>query len=146
MPASVAGKDLAGRLWAPGSLGVRMNRWGVLQQRRHHAPALLDAVLAREALAVADERGVQKHFIGRRALAALLRELHVEVDLLGLDLLVALGVDQEANTGRRIHLDDELARLGGSRPVREAQPGRPSEYDTKLGLRDRQALAGTEEE
>ena len=61
-----------------------MDRAGGVEQRLEDPPGLLDAVLPGEARAVAVHRGVQQHLVGRRALAALLRELHVEVDLLGL--------------------------------------------------------------
>ena len=66
----------------------------VVEQRLHHPPALLDAVLAGEALAVTDHRGVKQDLVRRRALAALLGELHIEADLLRLDRLVPLRVDQ----------------------------------------------------
>ena len=59
---------------------------GRVEQRLHHAPALLDAVLSLEALAVADHRGVKKHLVGRGALAALVGELHVQVDRSGFAL------------------------------------------------------------
>src|SRR5690348_15789025 len=127
MPAAEALEDLVGCLGSPGPLGVGMNRWGAVQQRRHHPPALLDAVLAREALAVADQCGVQEYFIRCRTLTALLGELHVEVDLLGLDRLVALGVDEQADSGRGIHLDDELAGLGRPGPACEPEARWPAE-------------------
>src|SRR5205814_2757972 len=101
---------------------------------RHHAPALLDPVLAGEALAVAEERGIEQNLVGGGALAALLGELHIEVDLLGLDRLVALGVDQETDSGRRVELDHELTRLRDARPAGETQPRRAPEHDPKLGL------------
>ena len=53
---------------------------------------------------------------GVGALAALLGELHVEVDLLGLGRVAALRVDQQPDAGRRVELDDELVRLRAARP------------------------------
>ena len=47
-----------------------------------------------------------------------LGELHVEVDLLGLGRVGALGVDEQPDAGRRVELDDELVGLGRLGPAR----------------------------
>src|SRR4051794_27744556 len=47
------------------------------KQRLHDPPGLLDAVLPREAQAVAGHRGLESHLVEGRALAALLGEIHV---------------------------------------------------------------------
>ena len=95
MPAAVTFEDAVGRLRTPRPLRIRMHRRWMLEQRRHHPPALLNPVLSGEALAIPGQRRVQEHLVGRRALATLGGELHIEVDLLRLDRLVALSVDQE---------------------------------------------------
>ena len=59
-------------------LRVGVDRRRRVEQRLQDPPGLLDAVLAGEARAVAVHRGVQQHLVGRRALPALLGELHVE--------------------------------------------------------------------
>ena len=105
----------------------------MVEQRRHHPPALLDAVLASEALAVPDQRGVQQHLVRRRALAALLGELHVEADLLRFDGSCTLRLEQAAGPGRGIELDDQLARLR-SRASREAEPRRQVPKTTRSSV------------
>ena len=60
--------------------------------------------------AVADDRRVQQHLVRRRALAALVRELHVELDRAP-GAVGAMGVEHEPDPGRRVELDDELVRL-----------------------------------
>src|SRR5262249_44671117 len=55
---AVALDELVRLLRSPGTGGVRMHRGGVVEQRLHDPPALLDAVLAREVRAVADQRRV----------------------------------------------------------------------------------------
>ena len=100
-----------------------MHRRRRVEQRLHDPPVLLDAVLAREARAVAAHRGVEQDLVRRRALAALVRELHVQRDPLGLDRLAALGVDDHPDAGRRVELDDDLVRLGRPWP-RAPNPSR----------------------
>ena len=64
----------------PWRVGVDRRR-GV-EQRLDDPPALLDVVLAGEMRwRRPTQRGVEQHLVRRRALAALLRELHVELDL-----------------------------------------------------------------
>ena len=72
--AAAFGPQLPGR--------VAVDRGRRVEQRLHHPPGLLDAVLAREALAVADHRRVQEHLVRCGALTAFLGELHVELDRL----------------------------------------------------------------
>jgi hypothetical protein len=50
---------------------------GVVEERLHYAPTLLDPVLAREALAVSDERRMEEDLIGGWTLPALRGEVHV---------------------------------------------------------------------
>ena len=68
VPAAVAGDEpsAAAGPHEPGAYGVDRRR-GV-EQRLHDPPRLLDAVLAREARAVADHRRVQQHLVRRRRL------------------------------------------------------------------------------
>ena len=68
----MSGDQLVGRPRSPVPRRVGVHRRRRVEQRLHDAPGLLDAVLAREALAVTDHRRVQEHFIGRRALTAFL--------------------------------------------------------------------------
>ena len=114
----------------PDALRVGLDRRRRVEQRLHDPPRLLDAVLAREARGVAVHGGEQQHLVGRRPLAALVGELHVEVDLLGLGRVAALGLDEQPHAGRRVELDDELHRLGLARRARRGRPaaagaGRP---------------------
>ena len=104
---------------------------------------LLDAVLTGERRAVADQRGVQQHLVGRRALPALLGELHVEGDLLGPAARRRVRVDDQPDAGDRVELDHELALDRRAVPDRreEAEPRRTAEHQPQLGLGDRQALA-----
>jgi hypothetical protein len=60
------------------------------------------------------ERGVQEHLVGRGVLAALLGELHVQVDLLGHQGPGALRGDGQPDPGRGIQLDDELVGSGAA--------------------------------
>src|SRR5215211_576193 len=92
----------------------RLGRRRRVEQRLHHPPGLLDAVLAGEAGAVALHGGVQEHLVGGGALAALLGELHVEADLLGGGRVGALGVDQQPDPGGGVEPDDELVGLGAA--------------------------------
>ena len=128
---------------APRSGRVRVHRRRRVEQRLHHAPLLLDRVLAREAEALADQRRVEQHLVGRRALAALGGELHVELDRAG--AVRAMRLDDEPDAGRRVELDDELVRLGVVER-REAQLRRALEDEPELRLRHGQALAGADEE
>ena len=66
VPAAVAGDQLVGRLRPPRARRVRVHRRRRVEQRLHDPPRLLDAVLAGEARAVADQRRVQQHLVGRR--------------------------------------------------------------------------------
>ena len=83
---------------------------------------------------------------GIRALAALLGELHVEVDLLGSGFVTALCVDQHTNPGGRMEPDDELVGLRPPpvRPVPEAR--RLPEDKPELPLIDREFLPTPDEE
>ena len=59
----------------------------------------------------------------------------------------ALGLDQQPDAGRGVEPDDELTRLRRARPSAvEAEPRRSPEDQPQLGLGDRQALAGADEE
>src|SRR5690242_1408052 len=79
-PAAVVGDERMGLSGPPRSGRVRMHRRRRVEQRLHDAPRLLDGVLSVEARAHAPDGSEQQHLVGRRALAALGRELHVEVD------------------------------------------------------------------
>ena len=108
-----------------------MYRGRMLDQREHDPPGLLDAVLAGEGRAVALNCRVQQDLVGRRTLAALLGELHVERDLVRAAAIGAMRVDDQADAGRRVELDHELAldRLALSGQVDEPEPRRPLEHE-----------------
>ena len=98
---------------------------------------------------VADHRRVQQHLVRRRALAALQRELHVELDRRRAGDVRAVRVDDQPDPRRRVELDDELVRLRVAVAVRErgeAELRRVLEHEPELGLRRRQLLAGADEE
>src|SRR5262245_30847068 len=85
-----------------------MHRWRCIEQRLHDPPLLFDGVLAREARAVADERGFEQHFVRRRPLAAFLAELNVELDRAG--SVGAMSLDDEPDSRSRVELDHDLVR------------------------------------
>ena len=119
----------------------------LVDQGRHDPPGLLDVVLAGEAGAVADHRGVQEHLVGRRPLAALLGELHVEVDLLRRGVVAALGVDQQPDPGGRVELDHELVGLRGWQgSSRTPRRGGSLKISRSSHWVDREQLAGADEE
>ena len=65
----------------------------------------------------------------------------------GSRLVAALGVDDHADAGRRVELDDDLVGLGPAHALgEEAQPRRLAEHEPRLGLGRGQALAGADEE
>src|SRR5436305_4366613 len=132
MPAPTAFKDPIGRLGPPRSLRVRVPRRRLVEQRLHHPPALLDAILAREALAIADQRRVQQNLVGSRALPALRRKFHVHRDLLWLDGLVTLSLYEHLDPGRRIELDPHLTRLRKARPAGEVELWGTPKDDAKI--------------
>ena len=68
-------------------------------------------------------RRVEQHLVRRRALSALLRELHVELDRLRPVPVGAMGVDHEPDAGRRVELHDELVRLRPAVLTAEARAG-----------------------
>ncbi len=107
-----------GGLRSPGAGLVRQDPRGLLEQRAADPPGLLDVVLAGEARAVADHRGMEEDLIRGRALPALLGELHVEVDVLGSGFVTALCVDQQTNPGGRVEPDHQLVGLGPLPDVR----------------------------
>ena len=76
---------------------------------------------------------------------ALGAELHVEVDLLGLGTLGPSRPERQPHAGGGIELDHELIGVGRPAFV-EAEPRRSLEHEPQLGLRDRQVLAGADEE
>jgi hypothetical protein len=114
-----------------------------VEQRLNYSPGLL---LAREGQAVADHRGVEEHLIRGRPFAALLRKLHVQVDSLGLHGVGAFCVHDQPDPGRGVELDDQLVGFRAPEPGREAELRRLLEDEPKLGLGDRQMLAGADEE
>ena len=63
VPAAVTGDELVGCLRAPRTRRVRVDRRRRVEQRLHDPPRLLDAVLAREARALADHRRVEQHLV-----------------------------------------------------------------------------------
>ena len=73
----------------------------------------------------------QQHLVGRRPLAALVGELHVEVDLLGLGRMAALGLDEQPHAGGRVELDHELHRLGLARAHAAWKPTRGGRSKTR---------------
>ena len=116
-------------------------------QRLHDAPRLLDGVLAREVARVTAHRGVEEHLVGRRALAADARELHVELDRAQSRPVGVLRLHPHPRTGPRPDPQDELVRLGPRRVLRdEAEPRRRVEDDAHLGHGHGERLAGTDEE
>src|SRR4030095_6411374 len=120
-------------------------RWGV-EQRLHDPPGLLDAVLPREAGAVADHRRLEQHLVGRRALTALFRELHVELDPCPARLVGPVRWHEEPDPGRRVELDHELVGLRLAVDDAEAHLWWMLEDEPELGLQDGEALAGPDEE
>ena len=61
---------------------------------------------------------MEQHLVGRRALAALLGELHVELDRAEPGWSARWASTMQADAGRGVELDDELVRLrvGVARP------------------------------
>ena len=133
---------------APGSLRVDDRLRRMLQQRRHDAPALLDAVLAGEVAGVARHRGRQQHLVGGGRLAALLRELHIEVDLRGARLVGPLGVERHAHAGAGIDPDHDLVgcRAAPRRLFDERQVRWVAQHQPDLCRAERESLAGANEE
>ena len=70
-------------LGSPRPRRVRMDGRRGVEQRLHDPPLLLDRVLAGEADGLADQSRVEQDLVRRRPFAALLRELHVELDRAG---------------------------------------------------------------
>ncbi len=127
-------------------LRVRVDGRRRIQQRLEHPPGLLDPVLSGEPRAVATHRGVEEHLVRRRALATLQGELHVEVDGGGALPVGPVGLDRQPDAGGRVQPDHELVLL---RPaIQEPEPELRGmlEDQPQLGLGDRQALAGSDEE
>src|SRR6185436_20484244 len=146
VPASMAGDQLVGGLRSPTSRRVAVN-WGRrVEQRLHHPPGLLDAVLTREALAVANHRRMQEHLVRSRAFTAFLGELHVQLDRFRRGRSGAARVDDQPDPGRGVELDDELVRLRPVALVPETEARRVLEDEPKLGLRRGELLAGADEE
>src|SRR6202020_364562 len=79
--------------------------------------------------------------------AALLLELHVEIDLGGARLVLAHRVERDPDAGVRVDPDDDLAGLRSAPPAGdEGQSRRAPEEQPYLGLGEREALAGADEE
>ena len=95
-------------LGAPASRRVYVHRRWSVEQRLDDPPLLFHPVLAGEVRAVAHQRRMQQHLIRRGALAALLRELHVQLDLAGSGLVGALSVEN------RIESPGSTVRTGSS--------------------------------
>ena len=93
-------------------------------------------------VAVADHRRVQQHLVGRRALAALVRELHVEQDRRG--TVPAVSARCASSTIRTpVEGSSLITSWFGSGSVErgEAEPRRVLEDEPHLGLRHREPLA-----
>ena len=60
---------------------------------------------------IADQGRVQQDLVGRRALPAFLRELHIELDLGGAGFVCAVRVEDHPDAGARIDLEHDLAGL-----------------------------------
>ena len=134
-PAAEAREQTVRRRRAPGARRVGVHGGRILEQRLQDPPGLLDPVLTGEARAVAAHRVEQQHLVGRRRLAALLGELHIERDRLRAGEVGAVGVEDHARAGRGIELDDELVGLGAPVPVlHEAEARRLAEHGAQLGL------------
>ena len=147
VPLPVSGDQGVRGLRSPRTLLVRVDGRRRVQQRLHDPPGLLDPVLSREAGGVAHHRRVEQHLVRRRALAALLGELHVEGDLLGSSAVRAPRIELEPDPGGGVELHDDLIRLRP--PVLlegEPQPRRVLADQPKLGLRGRQMLPRADEE
>ena len=119
-----------------------------VEQRLQDAPRLLDAVLAGEARAVAQHRGVQQHLVGRRRPPLPAARTRGRARTARRCASAAGCASTSSLTpGRRVEPDHQLARLGLARPVAvEDEPGRAPEDEPQLGLGDRQVLAGADEE
>ena len=120
-------------------------RWRI-QQRLHDAPLLFDAILSGEPQPPTPHRGLQQDFVGRRTLAALLSEFHIERHGLWFHALGAPSIQRQLYPGGRIELDDKLIRLVGGRGQPETKPRRMLEDQAYFGLCVRQALAAADEE
>ena len=97
-------------------------------------------------VALAVHRRVEQHLVRRGALAALVREQHVEVDLLGVHAVGLVRFELELDARRRVEAHHELVRVGVGVAQLEAEARRLFEHEPQLGLRDGQELAGADEE
>jgi hypothetical protein len=120
--------------------------WEV-EQRLNDPPALLDHVLAGEVTGVADQGGVEQHLVGGGSLAALLGELHLEVDLGGAAAVGSLGVEHHADPRVGVDTEDQLAGLrAAARLADEGQARCVAKDEPQLGLARWHPLAGADEE
>src|SRR3954453_13975732 len=110
-PAAELGDELIGSLWSPCARLVGVDLGWLVEQRADDSPGFLDVVLAGEPPVVSDHGGMQEDFVWRRALAALLGELHLEVDLLGVGGIVSLGIEVQPDPRARMEPDDQLVGL-----------------------------------
>src|SRR4029077_6330866 len=101
---------------------------------------------AAEPRLVADHGRVEEHLVGRRALATLGGELHVELDRSDPSEAVRVRVAPDADPGGRVEVDHELVGLGVVTGWPESQTWRPLEDEPELGLGHREPLAGPDEE
>jgi hypothetical protein len=97
--------------------------------------------------AVAEQRGVQQDLVRGRSLAALLRELHVERDLVRPRPVGPVGIEDHPDAGLRIDLEDDLIRPRTAvARIDDVHARRMLEPQAQLGLRRREALARADEE
>src|SRR5438067_7610672 len=108
-PSPICADELVCLRGPPRPRRIALDRGWLIQQRLDDAPCLLDAVPAHEVGTVAVQRGLQQHLVGRRPLAALGREVHVEPDLARAGRVGAQGVEHDPDPRRGVHLYDDLA-------------------------------------
>src|ERR1044072_3614459 len=89
---------------------------------------------------------MQQDLVRRGRLAALGGELQVRREMLRLALLAPLRLDQDPDAGRRVEPDDDLVGLRAAALHAEPELRRTAGHEPQLSLRDRQALAGADEE
>src|SRR5689334_19980316 len=146
-PAAVILDQPVGGLGPPGPGLIRQDPRWLLEQRAADPPGLLGVALAPEARAAAEHRRMEQDLIGGGPVPALLCELHVEIDLLGIGGVAALAVDQQRDARGRVQPDDELVGLGAV-PVAGAvaEPRGFLEDQPELPLLHREQLPRPDEE
>ena len=105
----------------PGSYDVDRRRR--VEQRLHDPPLLLDAVLTCEPQGLPVHRGLEQHLVRRRALTALVGELHVEADRLHRHRVRPPRLELEPDAGAWIEADHQLIGLRRARRACRSRGG-----------------------